>query len=223
MMPYDIIDLGQYWLRSDLGVFTLHLRACNLTRNVQDIYLYEFENYSFKIDLSSRGISVFNINLVWYRFSIHIENQSLYPRTTKLLGGILVSICPSVCPSRICSVAPTVLVESILYQYILSSNLRRCVACNSFLQNFEVWIFGNFLKFETLTLSFIWTNDGLGWCHIYVSLGLNELIHCGLLVSYEQFQHWSRWICCLMAPSRYLNQVCLISCGMSIWSAYPHI
>ena len=41
------------------------------------------------------------------------------------------------------SVTPTVLVGSISYLYILSSNLRRCVAC----------IFGNFLKFVTLTLS----------------------------------------------------------------------
>ena len=58
--------------------------------------------------------------------------------TTKLLGGILVSfhlsVCPSVCPSvrptsRVRSLAPTVLVESISYLYILSNNFRRCVAC----------------------------------------------------------------------------------------------
>ena len=64
------------------------------------------------------------------------------PRTTKLLGGILVSPRPSVRPSvrqyvrpsvrpafRVRSVAPTVLVGSISYSYILSSNFRRCVAC----------------------------------------------------------------------------------------------
>ena len=40
--------------------------------------------------------------------------HSLYPRTTKLLGGILVSLCPSIRPaSRVRSVAPTVLVGSI--------------------------------------------------------------------------------------------------------------
>ena len=45
------------------------------------------------------------------------------------------SVHPSVRPSRIhpasrvCSVGPTVLVGSISYLYILSSNFRRCVAC----------------------------------------------------------------------------------------------
>ena len=64
--------------------------------------------------------------------------------------GILVSVRPSVHPSvcpalRVCSVAPRVPVGSISYLCILSSNIR-CVAC-------KVWIFGNFLKFVTLTLS----------------------------------------------------------------------
>ena len=59
------------------------------------------------------------------------------PRTTKLLGVYWFhSICPSVRPSRVrpafhvSSVAPTVLVGSISYLYILSNNFRRCVACN---------------------------------------------------------------------------------------------
>ena len=52
----------------------------------------------------------------------------------KVVGGAGVywfhSICPSVCPaSRFRSVVPTVLVGSIAYLYILSSNFRRCVAC----------------------------------------------------------------------------------------------
>ena len=39
-------------------------------------------------------------------------------------------VCPSVCPaSSVRSVAPTVLVGSISYLHILSSNFRRCVAC----------------------------------------------------------------------------------------------
>ena len=53
---------------------------------------------------------------------------------TKLLGGILVSLRPSVRlaghpASRVRSVAPTVLVGPFSYLYILSSNPRRCVAC----------------------------------------------------------------------------------------------
>ena len=65
------------------------------------------------------------------------------PRTMKLLGGILVSLRPSICPfvgtsvrpsrvrptSGVRSVASTVLVGSISYLYILSSNFRRCVGC----------------------------------------------------------------------------------------------
>ena len=60
-------------------------------------------------------------------------------------GGILVSLCPSVRPSVllsvslsvclsirpascVCSVAPTVLVGSMSYLHIFSSNFRRCVA-----------------------------------------------------------------------------------------------
>ena len=61
-------------------------------------------------------------------------------RTTKLLGGVYwfhsirpsvrPSICPSVSPaSCVHSVAPTALVGSISYLYILPSNFRRCVAC----------------------------------------------------------------------------------------------
>ena len=52
--------------------------------------------------------------------------------------------------SRVRSVAPTVLVGSILYSYILSSNFRRCVACRV---ECKIKIFGNFLKFITSTLS----------------------------------------------------------------------
>ena len=55
-------------------------------------------------------------------------------RTTKLLGGILVSLHLSVRPSvrpatRVRSVAPTVLVGSISYLHILSNNFRRCGVC----------------------------------------------------------------------------------------------
>ena len=50
-------------------------------------------------------------------------------------GGILVSPCPSVRLSvcgqnRVHSVSSTILIGSISYLHILSSNFRRCVACN---------------------------------------------------------------------------------------------
>ena len=61
------------------------------------------------------------------------------------------SVCPSVRPaSRVRSVTPTVLVGSISSLHILSSNFRRCVACKV---SCKIWIFGNFFKFVTLTLS----------------------------------------------------------------------
>ena len=72
----------------------------------------------------------------------------LYPPTTKLLGGISVSLRPSVRPSvrpasRVRSVAPAVLVGSISYLYILSSNFRRCVVCK---------VLCKILKFEFLAI-----------------------------------------------------------------------
>ena len=64
--------------------------------------------------------------------------MTAYCYTTKLLGGggggytgFTPSVCPSVCPAtRVRYVAPTLLVGSISYFYILSSNFRGCVACN---------------------------------------------------------------------------------------------
>ena len=70
----------------------------------------------------------------WYRLCRinvyhNVSHKDYYiPRTTKLLGGILVSLRPSVRPPVRPSV-PTVLVRSISYLYILSSNFRMCVAC----------------------------------------------------------------------------------------------
>ena len=65
------------------------------------------------------------------------------------------SICPSVRPaSRVRSVAPTVLVGSISYLHILSSNFWRCVACKVAckISKFE-FLAVFFFKFVTLTLS----------------------------------------------------------------------
>ena len=62
----------------------------------------------------------------------------------------------SVCKMSVCgqnhvrSVSSTILVRSISYLHILSSNFTRCVACNGC---FKSWNFGEFFKFVTLTLS----------------------------------------------------------------------
>ena len=56
-----------------------------------------------------------------------------HTHTPKVVGGYIgftPSVHPSVCPaSRVHSVASTVVVWSISYLHILSSNFRRCVAC----------------------------------------------------------------------------------------------
>ena len=70
----------------------------------------------------------------------------LYPRFSEVeRGGILVSPCQSVRLSvcgqnRVCSVSSTILNGSISYLHILSSNFRRCVACNACfkIQKFEI-------------------------------------------------------------------------------------
>ena len=61
------------------------------------------------------------------------------------------SVCPSVRPaSRVRSVAPTVLVWTTSYLYMLSSNFRQCVVCK---------VFCNFSKFEFLAFFFIFNFD----------------------------------------------------------------
>ena len=60
------------------------------------------------------------------------------------VGGLLVSLRPSVRPaSRVSSVVPAVLVGSVSYLYILSSNFRRCVTCEVSCKNkkFEFFAF----------------------------------------------------------------------------------
>ena len=63
----------------------------------------------------------------------------LYPSTTKLLGDILVSLCPSVHPSicrsihpacHVCSVTPAVLDGFFPYWAQMVTSIRRCVVHN---------------------------------------------------------------------------------------------
>ena len=91
----------------------------------------------------------------YFSFVSTASLRLLYPRTTKLLGGILVSLRPSVRPSRIpCPLCNTYSSGWIFsYSHILSSNFRRCdlgkVSCK--ISIFEFLTF--FFKFVTLTLS----------------------------------------------------------------------
>ena len=101
----------------------------------------------------------------------------LYPRSTKLKGGILVSPCPSVCPSICgqkcsCSVSCTIVAGSTSCLHILLSNFRKCAACNFFLffQNSKIRIFGKFFKFVTLTLSYFDLGSNMSWSTFNLSL-----------------------------------------------------
>ena len=99
----------------------------------------------------------------------------LYPRTTKLYGGILVSlvlsvclsVCASVHPSHIpCSLCSTYSSSWIHFLYIhLIEQLQKVCHVWCFLQNFKTWIFGIFFKFVTLTLlCFDLGSDVNHWC-----------------------------------------------------------
>ena len=99
--------------------------------------------------------------------------------TKKLLGGILVSLSPSVCPSvrpasRVRYIAPTVLVGSILYLYILSSNFRGCVAC---IVSYQISKFEFLAVFQNLKL---WLCLVLTWALMWITSMGN---HCAAGVS----------------------------------------
>ena len=51
------------------------------------------------------------------------------------------------------SVTSIILARFISYLHISLSNFRRCVMCKNILRNYNIWIFGKFFKFVTLTLS----------------------------------------------------------------------
>ena len=84
------------------------------------------------------------------------------PRTTKLLGGILVSLRPSICPASVpcpsritcplCSAYSSGWIHFIFTHLI--KQLPKVCLVSSFLQNYKIEIFGNFLKYVTLTSCF---------------------------------------------------------------------
>ena len=77
------------------------------------------------------------------------------------------SVHPSVRPAFcVCSVAPTVLVGSISYLYILWSNFRRCVLFTSFakFQNLNFWQFFKICNFDFV---FFWLGI---WCESQVGV-----------------------------------------------------
>ena len=101
----------------------------------------------------------FNLEILLCIFvTHHISRKDCYtPRFNEVERGVYwyhlvrLSVRPSVCLSvcgqnRVRSVSSTILIGSISYLHILSSNFRRCVACNARfnIQKFE--ILANFLN-----------------------------------------------------------------------------
>ena len=107
-----------------------------------------FPGPCFNIKTASPGMGIPMLKIRWS------GDIFIPPASTKLIGGVYwyhlvrlsvcpsvrpsvrLSVCPSVCLSvcgqnRVRSVSSTILIGSISYLHILSSNLRRCVACNA--------------------------------------------------------------------------------------------
>ena len=87
---------------------------------------------------------------------LHVLFYLIIPHTQRSCwGGILVSLHPSVCPSRIpcllCSAYSSGWIHFIFINLI--KQLQEVCCMKWFLQNFKIWIFGSFFKFVTLTLS----------------------------------------------------------------------
>ena len=74
--------------------------------------------------------------------------------TTKLLGGILVSLRPSRIPCPLCSFYSSGWIHFIFIHLI--KQLQKVCRVQSSLQNLKIWSFGNFLKFVTLTWDLMW-------------------------------------------------------------------
>ena len=115
------------------------------------------------------------------------------PRTTKLFGGILVSLTPSVHPaSPVRSVTPTVLVGSILY-YTSIQATSEGVSHVKFLAQFQNLNFWQFLKICNFDFVLFWLGI---WCEslVWVNMGrLGVSQNAGVLVLvYTRFM-FSQW------------------------------
>ena len=129
---------GKHYQKITTPIFILVLQ--NFA--IPDCFPY-FLFYRYLFSLLSSGWFVIIQRNCWGVYWFHSVRPSVrlsVPRPSRVRPA-----------SHVHSVAPTVLVGSISYLHILSSNSRRCVACQVFLQNFKILIFGNFFKYVTLT------------------------------------------------------------------------
>ena len=116
----------------------------------KDIVLHLISTWNISLNLTK-------INMRWYFIIIP-------PASTKLKGGftgITLSVCPSVRPSvcgqnRVRSVSSTIFIGSISYLHFLSSNFRRCVACNARFKIIKIDFFAIFFKICNFDFVYFW-------------------------------------------------------------------
>ena len=81
---------------------------------------------------------------------LHGSWDQILQRRPSVRLSVRLSVCGQ---NRVRSVSSRILIGSISYLHILSSNFRRCVACNAHFKIQKIWNFGDFFKFVTMTLS----------------------------------------------------------------------
>ena len=144
LFPMVQLTISKHWFRYWLG-----------TEQVTCHYLNQWLPYLLTYELAPWGKNKMATVLQVQHF---LEKKIYYytPRFNEVERGVYwyhlvrLSVCGQ---NRVRSVSSTILIGSISYLHILSSNIRECVACNARfkIQKFE--ILANFLKFVTLTLS----------------------------------------------------------------------
>ena len=117
------------------------------------------------------------------KHEIYLVVVIIFPTQRNCWGGILVSLHPSVCSSRIpcplCSAHSSGWIHFIFVHLI--KQLQKVCRVYSCMENFKIWIFGKFFKFVTLTV-FFWLGI---WCEslVWVIMGQQGVSqNAGILV-----------------------------------------
>ena len=139
-----------------------------------------FQNVAFILGWHKIEYSLYSRHKNDYTCAVRMLTMSIYTPSQQSCREYICftpSVYPSVRPtSRVHSVAPTVLVVSILYLYILSSNFTRCVACkvSCKILNFEFLAICSKNNFDCVLF---WLGI---WCEslVWVIVGQRELSEC---------------------------------------------
>ena len=122
---------------TNAGLLLIRPLGTNFSEMVLGIQTSAFKKMHFKISSAKWRLFGLGLNKLMDVLPYPCPHIIIPPAQRSCWGyiGFTPSVRPSVGPSvpppacRVRSVAPTVLVGSISYLYILSSNFRRCVAC----------------------------------------------------------------------------------------------